>query len=172
MKIKIIIFLVLGVFAGSTLFAQSLTPTVISSSGGYYSNAAGSLSATVAEMTMVQTFSSTGNFLTQGFQQPGDWYASVNEDVLISDNVSISPNPSDGNFEIAVETSESGTCSINIYALYGQKISTVDLDVSEGVNFKSFDLRSYPQGIYLLEYIFTANNGKKDSKTIKINIVH
>ena len=172
MKKRIFMLLFLGVFLVGYSNAQSLTPTVISSSGGYYSNAAGSLSATVAEMTMVQTFSSTGNFLTQGFQQPGDWYASVNEDVLISDNVSISPNPSDGNFEIAVETSERGTCSINVYALFGQKISTVDLDVSEGVNYKSFDLRSYPQGIYLLEYIFTASNGKKDSKTIKINIVH
>lgn len=172
MKKRIFLLLFLGAFWVGQSNAQSLTPTAISSSGGYYSNAAGSLSATVAEMTMVQTFASAENFLTQGFQQPGDWYASVDEDNLISDNLTISPNPSDGNFAISVETSESGTCSINVYDLFGQLISTTELDVSKGMNYKSFDLRSYPQGIYLLEYIFTASDGKKDSKIIKINIIH
>ena len=50
--------------------AQSLTPTVIASTGGFSSNANGSLSYTVGEMTMVQTFSANNNILTQGFQQP------------------------------------------------------------------------------------------------------
>lgn len=49
--------------------AQSLSPQVIASSGGYYSNAAGSLSFTVGE-TVTQTYTSGSNMLTQGFQQP------------------------------------------------------------------------------------------------------
>jgi len=52
--------------------AQMLTPTVIASTGGFSSNANGSLSYTVGEMTMVQTFSANGNILTQGFQQPNE----------------------------------------------------------------------------------------------------
>ena len=52
-----------------TLSAQSLSPQVIASAGGYQSNAAGSLSFTIGE-TNTQTLSSATHMLTQGFQQP------------------------------------------------------------------------------------------------------
>lgn len=51
--------------------AQSLSPQVIASSGGYFSNAAGSLSFTVGE-TVTPTVTGGGYTLTQGFQQPFD----------------------------------------------------------------------------------------------------
>src|SRR3954466_7249737 len=54
------------------LNAQMLTPQVLAVTGGFASNANGSLSYTVGEMTMVQTFSANGSILTQGFQQPND----------------------------------------------------------------------------------------------------
>lgn len=114
MKNKFILLLFLGVIGGNTLHAQSLTPTVVASSGGYYSSAAGSLSATVAEMTMVQTFTSTNNFLTQGFQQPGEWYSSVKEDQT-SGSISVYPNPSNGKFSITVNSTENGSAKIHVY---------------------------------------------------------
>jgi len=43
------------VFGFTNMQAQSLSPQVIASTGGYSSNANGSLSYTVGEMTMVQT---------------------------------------------------------------------------------------------------------------------
>ncbi len=52
-----------------TLNAQTLSPQVIASSGGYQSNTAGSLSFTIGE-TNTQTLSSATHLLTQGFQQP------------------------------------------------------------------------------------------------------
>ncbi len=51
------------------LNAQSLTPQVIASAGGYQSSPAGSLSFTIGE-TNTQTLSSATHMLTQGFQQP------------------------------------------------------------------------------------------------------
>ncbi len=51
------------------LNAQSLSPQVIASAGGYHSNANNSLSFTIGE-TNTQTLSSASNMLTQGFQQP------------------------------------------------------------------------------------------------------
>lgn len=53
----------------STLTAQSLTPQVIATGGGYQSNAAGSLSFTIGE-TNIHTLNSATHILTQGFQQP------------------------------------------------------------------------------------------------------
>ena len=51
--------------------AQSFSPQVVASSGNYYSNANGSLSVTIGEMTSVNTVSnsSINLILTQGFQQ-------------------------------------------------------------------------------------------------------
>jgi len=67
-----IVTIILAAVAPVWMYAQSLSPTVISSTGGFSSNANGSLSYTVGEMTMVQTFSAGGNILTQGFQQPNE----------------------------------------------------------------------------------------------------
>ncbi|MBK7761903.1 MAG: hypothetical protein IPI46_00835 [Bacteroidetes bacterium] len=52
-----------------TLRAQSLSPQVIASAGGFQTNSAGSLSFTIGE-TNTLTLSSANNMLTQGFQQP------------------------------------------------------------------------------------------------------
>jgi hypothetical protein len=66
---KIIIILQL---ANMLLFqsnAQTLSPQVIASAGGYQSNATHSLSFTIGEPN-TQTLTSANNILTQGFQQP------------------------------------------------------------------------------------------------------
>ena len=165
-------FLFFCVMAGSTLFAQSLTPMVISSSGGYYSSAAGSLSATVAEMTMVQTFTSMGNFLTQGFQQPEEWYVSVNEEQQTDGNISIYPNPSSGKFKITVNSPEKGNASIQLYDMLGQKTFSSQMEIGPGSNTENIDITGYAMGIYFLEYLYTSDNGKKESKVIKINLVN
>lgn len=68
------LFFTFGMLFLGTAFhvhAQSLSPQVIATSGGYYSNAAGSLSFTVGE-TVTPTITSGGYTLTQGFQQPFD----------------------------------------------------------------------------------------------------
>ena len=49
--------------------AQSLSPRVIASAGGYSSNGAGSLSFTIGEAN-TKTLTSATHTLTQGFQQP------------------------------------------------------------------------------------------------------
>jgi hypothetical protein len=51
------------------LSAQSLSPQVIASAGGYQSGSVGSLSFTIGE-TNTQTLTSATHMLTQGFQQP------------------------------------------------------------------------------------------------------
>jgi hypothetical protein len=50
--------------------AQTLTPPTVSGGGAYYQQGSYSLSVTMGELMAVQTLSSGGVFLTQGFQQP------------------------------------------------------------------------------------------------------
>jgi hypothetical protein len=63
--------------------SQSLSPTVISSSGGYFTGTSLSLSWTLGEIA-TETFSNGGCILTQGFQQPyGIVISGINLDLLV-----------------------------------------------------------------------------------------
>jgi hypothetical protein len=103
MKQKIIIICQLANMLICQLNAQSVSPQVIASSGGYQSNTAGSLSFTIGE-TNTKTLSSANNMLTQGFQQP--YYLNLNlkaylqgyylgaglmENVLFNQGVTVTP---------------------------------------------------------------------------------
>lgn len=67
MKRYFILISIIGCFLN--ISGQTLTPEVISSSGGYFENTNASLSWTLGE-TVTETFSGTNVILTQGFHQP------------------------------------------------------------------------------------------------------
>jgi hypothetical protein len=62
------LFIAVNLLISTSAYSQILSSQVIASSGGYYSNAAGSLSFTIGE-TNTQSLSSATHMLTQGFQQ-------------------------------------------------------------------------------------------------------
>jgi hypothetical protein len=67
----------------STTWAQSLSPTVIASSGGYHEGANASLSWTLGELA-TETLDNGSNILTQGFQQPVEGIAlGIDLDLLV-----------------------------------------------------------------------------------------
>jgi hypothetical protein len=102
--------------------AQSLSPRVIASSGAYSSNGTNSLSYTVGEMTMVQTFSSGGSILTQGFQQPNEGATAIKMVQANGSDLVIYPNPSADVLWFAFQSTFSGKLSITINNLLGQNI--------------------------------------------------
>jgi len=118
-KVYSIFFLM---FSATLLNAQMLTPTVIASTGGFTSNANGSLSYTVGEMTMVQTFTANGNILTQGFQQPEDnltGLIDITQDEFGS--FVVYPNPAVDNLWFGFQLPEEGKVQIALYDAIGQK---------------------------------------------------
>lgn len=163
--IKTIFICVLGLMTVCIVQAQSLSPTVIASTGGYFSNGSGSLSSTVAEMTMIETFHATTSILTQGFQQPADIETSIDETTLA--DVSIYPNPTNGQFSLTVNAPASGSASVSVYDLLGQTIQSQELAISSGLNRMAFDIRGCSTGIYMLYY-----RDETGSKTIKFNVTN
>jgi gliding motility-associated-like protein len=67
----ICIFLFLTISRVSCLYSQETRLEVISSAGMYFESSAGSMSWTIGEVT-IDTYTSSNNFLTQGFHQPNE----------------------------------------------------------------------------------------------------
>src|SRR5688572_27496856 len=84
-----------------TAFSQSLTPTVVASSGDYFSGSAASLSWTLGEV-VTDTYIGTNNQLTQGFQQPEISFVTL-EDFAIDIALNLYPNPTTSEVNLEVK---------------------------------------------------------------------
>ncbi|MDB5282843.1 MAG: hypothetical protein JWO06_1918 [Bacteroidota bacterium] len=158
-------YLILLVAVSTGLKAQMLTPTVISSTGGFSSNANGSLSYTVGEMTMVQTFSANGNILTQGFQQPTDTNFLGLLDLTQSDFGSfvVYPNPAVEVTSFGFQLPEPGKVSIVLYNAIGQKVSDLySANYESGKTVQQTNVSRFAAGMYFVTMTFTSF---KDEKT-------
>jgi hypothetical protein len=156
--------IILAVAAPVWMYAQSLTPTVISSTGGFSSNANGSLSYTVGEMSMVQTFSAGGNILTQGFQQPNDQLVGLID--ITKDEFGsfvVYPNPAVDNLWFGFQFPEEGRITIAVYDVLGQKVAEVyNGNYDTGKTTDGFTVSSFAAGSYYLSLTFTSD---KDNRT-------
>ena len=92
-------------FCRNNIFAQSVTPSILSTTGDYYANAAGSLSWTLGE-PVIETYSDATNILTQGFQQTAYSITAVNNIPQPGLNISVFPNPFISAFTISSDGSK------------------------------------------------------------------
>ena len=158
------------------LNAQSLTPQVIASTGGFSSNATNSLSYTVGEMTMVQTFTANGNILTQGFQQPNDTAKIVGIlDVTQDDYGSfiVYPNPAVDNAWLAFTLPEAGRVTVVMYDAIGQKVSDIyTANYESGKIIAQANTSLYAAGMYFMTMTFVSSvDNKTHVTTKKIQII-
>jgi hypothetical protein len=153
--------------------AQSTTPAVVASSGGFFSNTAGMLSFTVGELAAITTLSSANNFLTQGFQQPSDFGVFVppvkDENFLVS----VYPNPSTGMFNLSITTSNNMMLQLSLFDMLGKSIMTHQSKLSHGKNLVPVDLRQQVTGMYLLECTFTnLITGEQNKAYSKLHLIY
>ncbi len=99
--------------------AQSLSPTVIASWGKFTTTGGYSLSQTAGE-TMIETFSSANNFLTQGFQQPEEKDVAVQELSENGLNIKIYPNPTMNEITVQLESNDGKSYSAVLYDVLGR----------------------------------------------------
>lgn len=152
--------------------AQQLTPTVVSSSGGFYANQYGMLSVTTGELTAVETYINLYFILTQGFQQPWDVTTRVEDNQLEDFFFSVYPNPSSGNFHLRLTSQKKGYCHVQVIDPTGKQL-TQSVFVHEGkTTDQSIDLSQMPQGVYLVLLTFNENTYSPNKHFVnKINIV-
>lgn len=128
--------------------AQTLSPFVIASSGGYYSQGGYSLSETVAEMAAVSTLTDAGNILTQGFQQPDVLPNGVAEIIDGEWQIKVYPNPTADKVSITASTDGRTMAKVTLVNMMGQvMLENMEIDLRDPFQI---DLSSYVSGVYLV----------------------
>ena len=146
---KIMLFLI-ALAAHYSLFSQTLSPFVISSSGNYSLVGDTSLSSTTGESTMIQTFSSGSNILTQGFQQPND----LSVGIVGPENyfaILWYPNPSAGLLSLESDFPWAGRFSYRIIDAIGRVVYQAEAKVDRGRYKQIISLYSLADGLYHVE---------------------
>ena len=142
--------------------AQSAAPDVIATSGDYFSNASYSLAWTLGE-SMGETYSSTNNFLTQGFNQPDYGTLTFVEDLNPGINIIAFPNPVIHNLSISFGNSK-GSYSLKVFDAIGNLLRTESI-LADGTTSLVIPFSNYSSGVYLIQ-IINANTFSKSSYTI------
>ena len=158
MSFKHLLF-VIATFASLSASAQSITPSVINSTGG---------TATVGNLivdwnvgeSMIST-QTNGIIVTNGQLQPVDEIISV-EELNTSWNVSVYPNPTRDEFVITAPNA--GVFEASLFDLAGKFISKQTL-----MSTNRMDVRSLATGRYYLQVRNTASQEFKTITLIKAN---
>lgn len=160
------ILIILYVFGFGSVFCQTNQLEVITTSGDYFkpSPTSPSLSWTAGE-PVTETFSSSGNVLTQGFQQSNYNITAIDEVKVKDISINVFPNPTSDFITIAI-TSLNGTNADYVVALYdlqGQLLYTANYSNTEF----ELDLSSYPTGTYILTVLTKENQTVQNFKIQK-----
>lgn len=146
-KYLFILFFITG--GAITAAAQSLSPTVLSSSGGFGSSDGTSLGWTTGEV-MVRTFSDGSTLLTQGFHQ-GNLTVSTAVDEMSESamDVQIYPNPVDDILNVEFKNMVDQTIQVKLVDLTGKTV--LRKEFSQPSNAVRLNLNSVSSGSYMLE---------------------
>ncbi len=159
----------LAIGASLTGNAQTLSPSVISSGGGYSTHPGGSLSYTVGEMSMVQTFAAGNTVLTQGFQQPTDKLTALvdmTRDAFGS--FAVYPSLAIDNVWFGLELPEAGHVSVVIFDAQGKKVSEIYNGIyTSGKLIHGANVSVFAAGNYFLTMTFTSDKTQKVHTTSK-----
>lgn len=157
--------LVMLVYSG---YSQvSLSQSVISSTGSFYSTSNANYSYTAGEIA-VATQSSSSIVLTQGFHQP---LASTTTTVIpqYTDgnfSVNVFPNPTLGSFSIEIVTEEETDLTIVVVDILGKLCGKVNqVNQFEGRSIYKCELNRFSSGIY---FVKVSSKDDKYNKTIRV----
>lgn len=158
MKFKFLLVVAISLL-NCQAFTQSITPSVINSTGG---------TATVGNLIVewnvgesVITTQTNGIIVTNGQLQPVDEIISV-EELNTSWNISVYPNPTRDEFVIT--TQNAGIFEASLFDLAGKFISKQTLMATNRM-----DVRSLANGSYYLQVRNTSNQEFKTITLIKAN---
>lgn len=164
---KKILFLLL-LCAGITATAQSLTPTVVASTGNFKVTGGFSLSSTVGEP--VTTTITAGSFiLTQGFQQQSLKGVSVQNIEMGNLDIKVFPNPAAEEVNVLIFSPNASATMVKLYDLLGRELAVPASIINEGTQKQfTLNLSQLSASMYFIAVYDLIN---QTTQTIKIQKV-
>lgn len=157
MKSSLTIFFIL-IYTG--IYCQSISPSVINTNGGQFSNNDFSLEWSIGEV-VVTSLQSGSNILTQGFIQP-NLPNSVSNIDLNDPNLLVYPNPFTNWVNIIDNNNLNQIWNIKIFNSEGKFLF-------EKLNVNQIDLEFLSNGLYLIYISDDKNNFIESIKITKYN---
>lgn len=172
---KRILILFTGLLFSLGLCGQSLTPFVYSPAGDFFvnTNANASLSFTVGEMAMVETFFANNHFLTQGFQQPVVQAIAIADEEDFLEEFVVYPNPATDRINVRYRLRFPGRVTLQLVNLNGVMVVPHYEDrYSGGLREEMMGLEGISQGMYVLRVRYEAPAKGIDHLSYhKINVI-
>ena len=158
---KNLFLLIAGLFfLGSTVFGQTIQNSVISSAGASTSSGNVKMDYTIGE-PVIETFSSGGNTLTQGFHQTNLTLVAI-ENIELFAEISVYPNPTSELVNLDIPANYK-LLDISMYDVTG-KLIRIKTNASGLV---TFDVKDLATGTYYLQVLNPKNQELKTFKLIK-----
>ncbi|MCK4679348.1 MAG: T9SS type A sorting domain-containing protein [Bacteroidales bacterium] len=162
---KITLLFITGFFS-LTLFSQSLSPEIIATAGDYFVGSNASLSWTIGE-PIIETVSSDGIILTQGFQQSYYTILAVQDNDTDTYDVHIYPVPARDFINIDITSSVSpANLNLELFDVMGMRVYQ---NFIESTTFhEKIQLSHYQTNMFFLKITNTANQQVKTFKILKV----
>lgn len=150
--------------------SQSISPSVINTSGGSFQSGYYQLEWSIGELALVDQMTSSNNSLiiTNGFIQPFIQNpATVNTNSIFGNNeIKIFPNPASSYVEVNLFTKQKGRITLSFYDGSGRKILTVS-DAYYGVGLiKRIPVSQLPNEVYMLHVDLDPYTGSSSKKGV------
>ena len=152
----------------SAVNAQSLSPEVVSSSGGFLGSTGGSVSYTIGE-PVSETFTAGGKILTQGFQQPFTISLTGIPESSGKDEVYAYPNPVKDELTIDFTSIKAGAYIFRIFDVAGKEVADKKIQIGNDPFTEKISLSGYQNGIYYIDVIAADQSFHKVFQLIKQN---
>jgi hypothetical protein len=146
--------------------AQTVSPTVIATDGGYSQTVNGSIAWTIGE-PVSETYVTTANITTMGFMQPELVMATLVNEEKKSNGIIVFPNPVKDDLKINFSGIENGLYSLELRDVLGKLIYQKEENITADYNHVNIKLTE----LTVANYFLIVKN-KNFNTTIKINKIN
>lgn len=152
--------------------AQTTSPSVVATAGWYASAGSVSLSQTVGEIALVQTFSQGTITLTQGFQQPEEITTGILDFKSAGATMNLFPNPVNDRFQLQFSFEQEGQLQYQVYDLLGHEMTELMQEsYTSGTPQVTLSATPWPSGIYVVKAVFESH-GQQLAQQSRFEVIH
>lgn len=156
----------IAVFSITSSFSQSdLQSPCAASAEGKAGNI--TISYTIGEMTLVDSWKYGNLMITQGILQPVKERASTDLDIFTPDEIKLFPNPTPGVLTVQFNSLSPGKLLVYMYDNTGKLLDAEEFQYT-GFSTRQYDMMKYANATYLLRVIFLPASGKQKQGSFRI----